>query len=117
MSTISTGHTRSFHLQELRQASALPFFPCCFGLDSVEVFSFPSLDSFRLMQVFLDSIRIPHVVSSCETSLSTRAAHDFDATSGGGTGGSWCTVLTHVLWSRRAVGSQGYGTKEENPQR
>ena len=100
MSTISTRHARSLHVQGLRQASAPLFFSCCFGLDSEPLWKcFRSLRwNLCLRQVILALIRIPHVVSPCKKhiSSSTLAAYDFDVTSGGGTGGSWWTVLTRV---------------------
>ena len=49
-------------------------------------------------------------------SLLTLAAHDFDVTSGGGGTGRlwWAAGGTLVLWIGRAIGIQGYETKEEN---
>ena len=69
-------------------------------------------------QVGLALIRIPHVVSSCETHLIAQTSSirlrrdnwwwDRQTVVGGG--------ATRVLWSGRAIGIQGYEAKEENPQ-
>ena len=70
-----------------------------------------------LRQVILASVRIPHVVSPCETHL---LACTCNIRLGPDLWWDWRIVVdsvdTHVLWSERAVGIPGYGTKEENPQ-
>ena len=71
-----------------------------------------------LQRVILTDIRIPHVVSSCTTHLiayicSRRLRRYFwwwDLQTLVDSGG------TRALWSGRAVGIQGYETKEEHPQ-
>ena len=70
-----------------------------------------------LRQVILALIRIPHVVAVRNVSPCQHLQHTTDVTFWWW---DWRIVVdsvdTRVLWSERAVGIQGYGTKEENPQ-
>ena len=111
--TISTYHMRTFRVEGSDRHQRLFSF-------WYEVCPFPLLEPLlEASHPCFDSlIRIPHVVSPFETHLLVYTCSiRLDVTSGGGTGGSWWTVLTRgYCGCERAVGVQGYGTKEENPQ-
>ena len=92
----------SFHVQGLRQATA-PLLP---WQNSFEYFRSPGW-IFRLLQVILSLILIPHAVSSSEnTFVPTLATHDLDVTSDFGVTDvlrwSACIVKrTSSKWSRK----------------
>ena len=108
-----TRHVRSFHVQGLRRASAPLLLSLCFGLGCETVWKClePCL---QRVNGFLDSSR--GVVVRNTSHCLACAENDFDVTSGGDCQTVVDIGVARALRSGRAVGIDGYETKEETPQ-